>query len=107
MEFTDFHEPEEYSAFAFFVAEGVISACGPVLKQGKEACVYRCPTGETTDSREIAVKVYKNIEHRSFKAMSGYLQADLWKPALAGETQCIFSLHPAYSKPSGWIQSSR
>lgn len=74
MEFTDFHEPEEYSAFAFFVAEGVISACGPVLKQGKEACVYRCPTGETTDSREIAVKVYKNIEHRSFKAMSGYLQ---------------------------------
>ncbi len=74
MKVTDFDEPEEYSAFAFFVAEGVISAGGPVLKQGKEACVYRCPAKELSHSREVAVKVYKDIEHRSFKALSGYLQ---------------------------------
>ncbi|GAB6088503.1 RIO1 family regulatory kinase/ATPase domain-containing protein [Spirochaeta dissipatitropha] len=74
MNFTDFDEPEELSAFAYFITEGVISAGGPVLKQGKEACVYRCPADEMARSPEVAVKVYKNIEHRSFKAMSGYLQ---------------------------------
>ena len=33
--------------------------------------------GRTERSREVAVKVYKNIEHRSFQALSAYLQGRL------------------------------
>lgn len=73
----DFDNTKEYSVFDFFVGEGIISGGGPVLKQGKEACVYRCPAESVERSREIAVKVYKNIEHRSFQALSAYLQGRL------------------------------
>lgn len=73
----DFDTAEEYSAFEYFIGEGIIASGGPVLKQGKEACVYRCPAEGTERSREVAVKVYKNIEHRSFQALSAYLQGRL------------------------------
>ena len=73
----DFDNTEEYSAFEYFIGEGIISAGGPVLKQGKEACVYRCPSDVSGQPRDVAVKVYKNIEHRSFQALSAYLQGRL------------------------------
>ncbi len=73
----DFDNTEEYSAFDFFIGEGIISVRGPVLKQGKEACVYRCPAEGDGRSRDVAIKVYKNIEHRSFQALSAYLQGRL------------------------------
>lgn len=63
------HAEEE--AFEAFSLDRIITGPGPILKQGKEACVYFCMD---ESGKPVAVKVYKDIEHRSFQAMAGYLQ---------------------------------
>lgn len=73
----DFDNVEDYSLFDFFIGEGIIRDKGPVLKQGKEACVYRCPGQGDKASVDVAIKAYKNIEHRSFQSLSSYLQGRL------------------------------
>ena len=78
----EFDEMDESSAFEFFAGEGLISGPGTILKQGKEACVWKCPACEGKGRRDVAVKVYKNIEHRSFKAMAGYLQGRLFEAGI-------------------------
>ncbi len=78
----DFDEMDESSAFDFFVGEGLISGPGTILKQGKEACVWSCPSCAEKGHKDIAVKVYKNIKHRSFKAIAGYLQGRLFEAGI-------------------------
>ncbi len=61
----------EEAAFEAFSLDRIITGPGPILKQGKEASVFRC---EDANGAPVAVKVYKDIEQRSFQAMAAYLQ---------------------------------
>lgn len=74
------------SVFEEFLAQGIVSSIEGIVKSGKEATVYRClpgprVTGQDGDSRStamppsraIAIKTYKDIEERSFRNLSGYL----------------------------------
>ncbi len=73
----EFQDTDSGEVFDFFVGEGIIAGEGPILKQGKEAIVYRCPGSGDHAAGDVAVKMYKNIEHRSFQALSHYLQGRL------------------------------
>jgi RIO kinase 1 len=65
-----------------FIEDGWISSVGPVLKTGKEAIVYRCPGGNRLPEQEVAIKVHKSMETRSFKAMSGYLEGRFYEAGM-------------------------
>ena len=67
----DLFDNQETDEFDYFLINGIIADRGPVLKQGKEACVYYCPGLQT---QSVALKIYKDIGTRSFKAVSKYLE---------------------------------
>lgn len=70
----DFKETDE---FDYFLSKGIITDRGPILKQGKEACVYYCPGSKQDNGKKVALKIYKDIGTRSFKAVSKYLEGRL------------------------------
>lgn len=59
--------------FDYYKAEGIIGEAEMLLKTGKEAVVYRCSPGPKAASAAVAVKIYKEIEYRSFRNMTDYL----------------------------------
>lgn len=100
----EFETVQDDLCFDFFIGEGLISNVGGILKQGKEACVYRCPRAGTHSGKDIAVKVYKNIEQRSFQAMSGYLQGRLAESGL-NRRDCMHLLSTPEALQSFWVYS--
>ncbi|HAP44440.1 MAG: hypothetical protein A2087_03760 [Spirochaetes bacterium GWD1_61_31] len=56
-----------------YIGEGIITEVAGLLKTGKEAVVYRCLGGPVTSGVDVAVKIYKDIEYRSFRRMNDYL----------------------------------
>ncbi len=61
------------TTFDQFIASGIITDVETVIKSGKEAVVYRCTAHPSTGYNAIAVKVYKDIDKRSFANMTDYL----------------------------------
>jgi len=61
------------SDFDGFIANAIITQVDAVVKSGKEATVYRCSAHPLTGFETAAVKVYKEIEERSFRNMNQYL----------------------------------
>jgi len=59
--------------FDYFIANAVITEVLAVVKSGKEATVYRCAAHPASGADSVAVKVYKDIERRSFRNMEDYL----------------------------------
>jgi RIO kinase 1 len=64
----------EFDDLDFFMQEEIISSRGVLLKPGKEAVVYRCPGKSPRINGEVAVKIYKDAERRSFQSLNGYLE---------------------------------
>jgi len=44
-----------------------IAGLGQPIKGGKEASVYRCPAHPSVGVRDLALKVFRHAEHRSFR----------------------------------------
>ncbi len=56
-----------------FMGDAIITDVLGLLKSGKEAVVYRCKAHPATGVDEAAIKIYKDIETRSFKNAKEYL----------------------------------
>lgn len=69
-------EPKD-DPFWYFLEEEIISDTGILIKPGKEAVVWSCPGKPPVSQGSVAIKIYKDVEQRSFKALSAYLQGRL------------------------------
>lgn len=64
---------EHEDVFEYFAAQAIITEPRAIVKSGKEAVVYRCDAHPAAGVEAVAIKIYKDIETRSFKNMKGYL----------------------------------
>lgn len=64
---------EHADIFEQFIARAIITEVRERVKSGKEAVVYRCVAHPSAGVPEVAIKVYKDIETRSFRNMNSYL----------------------------------
>lgn len=55
-----------------FFDKGLISEIVQELKSGKEATVYACRGGARLRDRMVAVKIYRELEHRQFRSDAAY-----------------------------------
>lgn len=65
--------------FAYYTGEAIITEPLSEIKSGKEATVWLCKGGSKAEELagrhcEVAVKIYKDIEQRSFRNMDTYLE---------------------------------
>lgn len=90
--------------FAFFAIDGIIAGKERLLKPGKEASVYTCPGLPPKYPGVIAIKVYKNIDERSFKALSQYLQGRLAESGI-NRRDCLHILSSSESVRNFWVES--
>lgn len=99
----DLFDNQETDEFDYFLSRGIIAAKGPVLKQGKEASVYYCPGTEPSAS-PVALKIYKDIGTRSFKAVSKYLEGRLEEAGMSRRDRMHLMSSPR-DLHCFWIQS--
>lgn len=97
-------EFDEEDWLSFFTGEGIISGKGRLLKPGKEASVYVCPGNSPRYPDVIAIKVYKNIDERSFKALSQYMQGRLAESGI-NRRDCMHILSSAETIRNFWVES--
>jgi RIO kinase 1 len=62
----------ETEAFDYFFGEGYVTEVIRPLSSGKEASVYLCRGTERSGHELLAMKVYRERDHRSFKNNQGY-----------------------------------
>ena len=99
--------------FEEFLARGIISSVEGVIKSGKEAEVYHCLPGpaiaagtETGERRHsaVAVKVYKDIADRSFRAMSSYLDGRIGR-SIRGRREILHMFASESSMQAYWVDA--
>ncbi|HPS44285.1 MAG TPA: RIO1 family regulatory kinase/ATPase [Treponemataceae bacterium] len=95
---------ENADCFSFFKAEGIIAREGTLIKPGKEASVYRCPGIAPRYPEYVAVKRYKDVERRSFKALAQYLQGRLAESGM-NRRDLMHLLSSPESILSFWVES--
>ena len=95
---------ETADCFSFFETEGIISGAGTLIKPGKEASVYRCPGLAPRYPEYVAVKRYKDVERRSFKALAQYLQGRLAESGM-NRRDLMHLLSSPESVLSFWVES--
>lgn len=64
---------EHEEIFEHFIANAIILDVLEKLKSGKEALVYRCSAHPSAGVGQVAIKIYKDPEKRSFRSMNSYL----------------------------------
>ena len=64
---------DDEEIFEQFEARAIIMGRRERIKSGKEAVVYRCDAHPATGLSHVAVKVYKDVQTRSFRHMNTYL----------------------------------
>src|ERR1051325_10295980 len=77
-------------SFAAFIDLDLISDVCEPIKSGKEATVYRCRRGQ----RQLALKVYRPRDERSFKHDARYREGSLVYRIGGGNTRAARALHP-------------
>lgn len=90
--------------FEAFIEEGIISSVAGVLKSGKEAMVFRCLPGPCAASPSVAVKVYKDIEERSFRNMAGYLDGRIGR-TIRKRRDILHVFSDAASMQACWVDA--
>lgn len=75
-------------SFAAFIDLDLISDVCEPIKSGKEATVYRCRRGQ----RQLALKVYRPRDHRSFKHDARYREGSLIHRVGGGNTRAARAL---------------
>lgn len=100
----DLFDHQETDEFDYFLINGIITGRGPILKQGKEACVYYCPGSKHNNEKEVALKIYKDIGTRSFKSVSKYLEGRL-REAGMNRRDSMHLMSSPRDMQCFWIQS--
>ena len=90
--------------FERFIEEGIIDSVEGVLKSGKEATVFRCTGGPCTTTASVAVKVYKDIEERSFRNMASYLDGRMGR-SIRKRRDILHVLSDEASMQACWVEA--
>jgi len=106
-------QAEALRHIAFYQTEGIIAGTngasshasgGQLVKPGKEACVWRFPGNPGRVTGDVAVKLYKDIETRSFRDLAGYLEGRLADAGM--NRRDMLHLLSSPSRVQGfWVQS--
>ncbi len=98
----------EEEVFESFAAEGIIAEFDSVVKSGKEATVYKCRASESVrgslGTDFVAVKVYKDIEQRSFRNMGGYLDGRIGR-TIRKRRDILHMLSTPASMQAFWVNA--
>ncbi len=84
----------------------MITAPGVLIKSGKEASVYRCPAHGASGCAEAAIKIYKDIESRSFKGAKEYLDGRIGR-TIRKRRDILHMLSSSASMQAYWVDSER
>ena len=90
--------------FEAFLEEGIISSVEGIVKSGKEAMVFRCEPGPCVTVPSVAVKVYKDIEERSFRNMAGYLDGRIGR-TIRKRRDILHVFSDAASMQGCWVEA--
>ncbi len=96
----------EEEIFEFYIDQAVIAGPGRLIKSGKEASVYRCPAYPTLACREVAVKIYKDIESRSFKSAKCYLDGRIGR-SVRKRRDILHLLSDPGTMQAYWVDAER
>lgn len=96
----------EERIFEYYIDQAVIAGPGRLIKSGKEASVYRCPAYPTLACREVAVKIYKDIETRSFKSAKCYLDGRIGR-SVRKRRDILHMLSDPGTMQAFWVEAER
>lgn len=96
----------EEEIFEYYHARAVIAGPGRLIKSGKEASVYRCPAHPNQACREVAVKIYKDIETRSFKSAKSYLDGRIGR-SVRKRRDILHMLSDPDTMQAYWVDAER
>lgn len=88
----------------YFTGEAIALELQACLKSGKEATVYLCSAHPRTGLDYVAVKVYKDIERRSFRDMGGYLDGRIGR-TIRKRRDILHMMNDAATMQSLWVDA--
>ncbi|MBN2873943.1 MAG: hypothetical protein JXM71_02515 [Spirochaetales bacterium] len=87
----------------YYHGEAIIGEYITTLKSGKEATVHLCEGHPSTGLPFVAIKVYKDIERRSFRAMGTYLDGRL-EHTILKRRDLLHTLSDPSSMQGYWVE---
>jgi RIO kinase 1 len=101
----DAEELEEIDIFSPFRGQALITGQGEMLKPGKEATVYKFAPGAASAQLGlawVAIKVYKDIQKRSFNGVKPYLEGRLAESGMS-RRNVLHTLSSAEGMQGFWV----